>query len=506
MPLALILGKYQSYIVEEWIRQLHESVSDRYSRRPSGELFDTVRRASEANYAVLVNNDYLPIDMHIKWITQLRLEGGFSLSEVQHAYELYRTVLLPVLLKELSGNELLHTMQKLNECLFYTITRFSNYFQCQHEKQIHDHARNLERDVEERTKELAESEAKYRLLVEDINDGYFVNDQNGRIVFANQAFCELHGYTNEEMVGRSYTTIIAPRSLGVVRKLYESRMAGEDSKDLYIYWRLHKNGRTLPTENKVKRVFYEGQHAVAGICRDITERVQVEKRMREAERFAHIGKLTTSLAHEIRNPLCAVKMNSQILLKNTGLNGNDQRRMEIVVNEISRLEGILDEMLNFAKPLCLKMQRASIKTIIESCLEIMDVRIREKEIDVRKKYSHRGPLMVDKEKMEQAVINVLINSIDALPRAGTIEITTKMLSAHGGSVKVDISDNGPGISSEDLPYVFDPFYSSKKKGTGLGLCNVKKIMEAHGGHAGVTQRRPSGTVVTLTLPVRGEAA
>ena len=350
MPLASILARYQDTIVEEWIRRLHESVSERYGSRPLDELFVTVSRANDASYAVLVNNDYTLIDDHIKWITGIRLEGGFSLSEVQNAYELYREVLVPILLKELRGQALLITMQKLNQCLFYTITRFSNYFQSLHEEQIRMHASNLQREVEERTKELAESEAKYRLLVEEINDGYFVN-QNGRIVFANQAFCDLHGYTSEEMFGKPYTDIIAPRSLKSVRRIYAKRVAGEDSKDLYIYFRRHKNGNALPTENKVKGVFYQGEYAVAGICRDITERVQTEKRIREAERFAHIGKLTTSLAHEIRNPLSSVKMNSQILLKNTDFRGNDKRRMEIVVNEISRLERILDEMLIFAKPL-----------------------------------------------------------------------------------------------------------------------------------------------------------
>ena len=506
MPLASILERRRDTIVKEWVRRLHESVSERYRKRPLDELFITVSRANEASYAVLVDNDYTLIDDHIKWITGIRLEGGFSLSEVQNAYELYREILLPILLKELRGQELLNTMQKLNQCLFYTITRFSNYFQSLHEEQIRTHASSLQREVEERTKELAESEAKYRLLVEEINDGYFVN-QNGRIVFANQAFCDLHGYTPQEMFGKAYTDIVAPRSLTSVQRLYEKRVAGEDSKDLYIYFRRHKNGNALPTENKVKGVLYQGEYAVAGICRDITERVEIEKRIREAERFAHIGKLTTSLAHEIRNPLSSVKMNSQILLKNTGFRGNDKRRMEIVVNEISRLERILDEMLTFAKPITLHTQRASITEIIDSCLETMDVHIREREIEVKANHPRRRlpRLLLDREKMEQAIINVLINSIDALGKGGKIEISARVPGENRKSLRVEISDSGPGISSEDLPYVFDPFFSSKKKGTGLGLANVKKIMEAHGGSVEVSARKPGGTVLSLTFPSKEEA-
>jgi PAS domain S-box-containing protein len=503
MPLAAILKKHETRIVKGWIRLLHESVSPRYQGRPVDELFITVSRANAANYSVLVDDDYSLIDAHIEWITKLRLEGGFSLAEVQNAYELYRTVLVPVVLEELRGEELSRTMQKLNECLSHTIARFSNYFQSLHEERIRTHARELERQVEERTKELAESESKYRVLVEEINDGYFVN-RNGRIVFANQAFCDLHGYSAAEMIGRPYTDTIAPKSLSAVRRFYEKRMAGEASKNLYFYLRLHKSGDALPTENQVKRILYQGEHAVAGICRDITERIKTEKRIREAERFAYIGKLTTSLAHEIRNPLCSVKMNSQILLKNTDFNGNDGRRMEIIVNEISRLERILDEMLDYAKPVDIKLQPGSLKEIIDSCLETMDVRIREQEIQVKKSYSdHRlRQLLLDREKTEQAIINVIINSIDATDRGGKIEITTRVFTENGRWLRVEIKDDGRGISTEDMPYVFDPFFSSKKKGTGLGLSNVKKIMEAHGGRVEVAANAPNGTVVRLVVPVK----
>ena len=503
MALASILREHEDTIVHEWVRRLHESTSRRYSERPMEELFATVSMANAGSYGVLVNNDYSLINNHIEWITRLRLDGGFSLSEIQNAYELYRTILVPIILKELSDSELLMTMNKLNECLFYTTARFSNYFQSLHEGQIQAHARDLEKEVEKRTGELAESESKYRVLVEEINDGYFVN-QNGRIVFANQAFCDLHGYTLDEMVGKPYTDIVAERSLPGVRRLYERRTAGEDPKDLYIYQRLHKNGDALPTENKVKGILYQGGYAVAGICRDITERMQAEKRVREAERFAHIGKLTTSLAHEIRNPLCSVKLNSQILLKNTPFKGNDGRRMEIIVHEISRLERILDEMLDFAKPLDLKLQPGSIKGTIDSCLQTMDERLREKEIRVKRRYSnHRlSHLLFDGERMEQALINVLINSIDAVGKGGMIEIKTEILGGKGRSLIVEISDDGKGIVPEDLPYVFDPFFSSKKKGTGLGLATVKKIIEAHGGRVDAGPREPKGTHLRLIFPAK----
>jgi len=502
MNFSEILKKYRQQIVDEWIHRLHTEVSERYSSRPLGELFQTVSKANDANYAVLIHNDFSRVNEHIQYITNLRLEGGFSLSEVQNAYELYRTVLLPILPKELDEKNLHDALKRMNYSLFYTITKFSNYFQSFHEKHLRDYAQNLEGEVENRTKQLAESESKYRVLVEEINDGYFVN-QKGRIVFANQAYCDLHGYSPREMLGKSYTDLIAPKSIPAVRKLYEKRMAGEDTKDNYIYLRRHKSGSALPTENKVKRILYQGEYAVAGICRDITERIETEKRIRESERLAHIGKLTASLAHEIRNPLSSVKMNSQIIMKNMAFDGNDKRRMEIVVHEISRLERILDEMLDFAKPVKLNPEPASINNVMDACLEIMDARIREKSIVVKKLYSRRLPrILVDHEKMEQAIINILLNAVEALPEGGNIEIVTKQSRRNGRALQIEICDDGPGISAEDLPYVFDPFFSNKKKGTGLGLFNVKKIIEAHGGAGSAALRIPHGTRVSLTIPFR----
>ena len=502
MVLTKLLTHYRERIIEEWIERLSTEVSERYSQRPLEEFQETVTRAYEASFAVLVHNDYSKIHEHIEWITSLRLQDGFSLSEVQNAYELYRTVLRPILLVELRGNQLDNVLKRLDHCLFYTITRFSNYFQSVHEKSIREYAQNLQVEVEERTRQLSESEAKHRVLVEEINDGYFVN-QSGVIVFANRAFCEMHGYTVDEVVGRPFTDFVAPESLLEVKELYETRVSGGEAEILYTYLRRRKDDVSLATENKVKLINYERQKAVAGICRDITERLEMERRVRESERFAYIGQLTTSLAHEIRNPLSAIKMNSQILAKNLRLNGNDRKRGEIISKEISRLERILTEMLDFAKPVRLDPRPSSINDILDSCLEILDEKLREGGIMVNKHCSARIPgFPVDPDKIEQAILNVLLNSVEALSPGSEIRVVTKPTRKYGKGVVIEIHDNGPGIRPEDYPYVFDPFFSSKKKGTGLGLSNVKKIVEAHGGVVTLLPPRNRGTHVQISLPCR----
>ena len=269
---------------------------------------------TDANFSAIVGNDFSGLDAFIVLIGKIRSRLGFSVSDVQKAFELYRPVTVAILARTLARPELSRAFERINVCLAYTTNKFSDYFQALSEQQIREYAQTLEKKVEMRTEELAESEAKYRMLVEEIQDGYFVNQQ-GKIVFANMAFCDMHGYTPEELIGKCYTDLVAPESLNDVRKRYERRVSDGESKEQYPFFRLHKDGRALPTENRVTVTVYQGQVAGIGICRDITERVEIKRRIRAAESLAHIGELTTSLAHEIRNPLSAAKMSIQMLLR-----------------------------------------------------------------------------------------------------------------------------------------------------------------------------------------------
>ncbi len=276
MDLRQLLQIHRDDIVREWVDRIRREVSEHYSRRPVEEVTSTIVEATEANFAVLTETDFSKMDVFIEKITRMRLEVGFSLSEVQGAFELYRTILVPILIRELDASALVEALQKLNDCLSHTIWRFSDYFQSLHEKAIRDHAEELERVVEDRTRELSESEAKYRTLVEDINDGYFVT-RKGIVIFANKAFCDMHAYTIEEVIGRPYVDFVAPESLKEVMKLYGERMSTGNARDQYIYLRRCKDARELYSENKVKLITYEGEAAIAGICRDVSERVELEK-------------------------------------------------------------------------------------------------------------------------------------------------------------------------------------------------------------------------------------
>lgn len=320
--------------IDEWVERLHTEVSDRYRARPVDELVATVTEAWDANFAVLTEGNFSKMDVLVERIGKLRLGGDFALSEVQAAFELYRKVLLPILFGKLETSELFGALEKVNACLSYSINRFSDYFQTLHEKAIRAHAESLECQVKERTKELAESESKYRVLVEDINDGYFVH-QKGVIVFANRAFCDMHGYALDEVMGRSFFSFVAPESRTELQRLYDERMKKGESKDQYIYLRLSKDGSHLYTENKVKLITFRGEIATAGICRDITERMEVEK---QRLRVAELENERKTIALETLRQLM-VTLSHYLLNANTIIGGM-VRRSERVESKAERMASL----------------------------------------------------------------------------------------------------------------------------------------------------------------------
>jgi PAS domain S-box-containing protein len=488
-------------IIEEWVTRLSAEVGNRYSERPLEELFGTCSEAFEANLHVLVSNDFSYINRFIDKITQMRLEAGFPLSDVQMAFELYRIIVIPLLAMETTIDEFHECIARVNSCLAYTIHRFSDHFQNMHEKKILEHNLRLEEEVRARTSELKESELKYKTLVEEISDGYFVI-QDEVIVFANQAYCQMHGYTLDEVMGKNFKVFVEPESRKKVIDIYSKSLVKKGDPRSFEYLRLTKEGKSFLTEILAKTTRYENRLSSIGICRDITERVKMERRVRDAERMAYIGQITTSLSHEIRNPLSAVKMNLQILKKNPQLRGNDKRRTDISVKEVIRLERILEELLDFARPLSLKLRPSNVNKILSSCVELLEMKFKEKGLSVLTSLESGMPdVRADGEKLGQAFINLLLNAIEASQQGG--EISVKSLYYQDGPdsrVDIIIDDEGHGISKEHISDIFKPFVTTKSKGTGLGLTNVKRIVEAHGGNVEVKNRHPHGVFFKVGFP------
>ncbi len=499
------LNLNETKIISNWVEKLHTEAGDQYAARPIEELEETITEAVKANFQVLIHGNYDPINTFIDKITVMRLEAGFLLSDVQKAFELYRVIAIEFLLEQpMASKELKITIEKMNLCLAYTLHRFSDHFQDMHQKKILEQNKALEQMVKKRTAALEESEKKYKTLVEEINDGYFVI-QDKVIVFANQAFCNMHGYNLEDVQGKIFTDFVAESHRKQVLEIYSGSTDGAVMPQVFEYRRRMKSGEEFPTEIHGKITSYGNKISSIGICRDITGRVKMEQKIRENERMAYIGQITASLSHEIRNPLSAVKMNLQILNKNQEITGNDKRRVDISVSEVIRLEQILNQLLDFAKPLQLNMTTCKISEILNSYIELLEMKFKEKNISVVKMFNDNIPdVSVDKGKIGQTVINILINAIESSPAFGQIIVRYDLNSdANNEFAQITIDDEGVGFDEKNSQEIFKPFFTTKTKGVGLGLANVKRIIEAHNGFVVAKKRKEKGSSFSLRIPIRG---
>lgn len=489
-------------IIEKWVHLIKTEVSDSYSIRPEEEIFETVTEAYESFISVLFSSDFNRINKFIEKITRMRLMAGFLLSDVQMAFEFFRRLSIPLLAKETSQDEFMEAIETINSCLTHTIHRFSNLFQFMQQERILQQNRQLEKRIRIRTAELRESEQRYKILVEEINDGFFVIHDEV-LVFVNRATELMHGYQPAQMIGQRFYSFIDRRDRKKVMAWYYKSLQSKKTLPILEYLRLTRNGDSSPTEIFSKVTKWDGKTSVIGVCRDISARVQMEKKIRESERMADIGRITTSLSHEIRNPLSAVQMNLQILSKNPLLPGNDQKRINISLREVKRLEKILEELLDFAKPMHLKATTGSLNEVLLSAAELLEMKLESDNINLKIDLDPDLPLLcIDGQRINQAVLNLLLNAAEASAPGKQINLCSEYDKKHGEMVEVMVFDEGPGIPKNIIADIFKPFFTTKVKGTGLGLNNVERIAKAHGGRVKVQNVRPHGACFTLSIPVQ----
>ncbi len=238
------------------------------------------------------------------------------------------------------------------------------------------------------------------------------------------------------------------------------------------------------------------------VQRDITEFKALEKKFYESQKLAAIGQLSAGIAHEVRNPLSSIKMSLQILEKRMRPEGNDSKRFKIAQREVEHLEKLVNDILTYAKPSDPVKQSSSVKKIIDHALAMAEKSVADKHIKVEKTFA-KGlpPLDVDPAMVEQAFLNIYHNAIDAMEDGGKLSISTRQ---KNGRVCVEIKDEGSGISSEDMPYIFNPFFTKKSYGTGLGLAQIKKIIDLHQGTVDISSKEGKGTGVIVTFPAQTE--
>jgi PAS domain S-box-containing protein len=241
---------------------------------------------------------------------------------------------------------------------------------------------------------------------------------------------------------------------------------------------------------------------VYGIGLDVTERRALERRAADAEALSAMGSLALGLAHEVRNPLNAAVLQLHLLsraldrLTDEKARSTMRSRVTIVEGEIARLERLLTEFLELARPRGIRHQPVDVSRLVTDVLEFQAEAFHSHHVVVETDVEPDSIAIGDSEKLRQVVINLLVNALDAMPESGTLSVK---VSAARAAVFIEIGDTGPGIDPNILPEIFDPFFTTKEAGTGLGLSIVRKIVDQHGGHIEIDSSPGRGTRVRVEL-------
>jgi len=226
--------------------------------------------------------------------------------------------------------------------------------------------------------------------------------------------------------------------------------------------------------------------------------LEIEENLRRVDRLSALGELSAGMAHEIRNPLGSIRGTAEIL--QDGIPESDPRYefTRILIKEVDRLNRVVQDFLNFAKPPVVEQKSVNLEQSIDEVLLLVRPQLQKSAVAVEFEHASLPSIYGQAEQLRQIFLNLILNALQAMPGGGTLRITTRV---EGGAVQVQLSDTGQGIAPEHLPKVFNPFFTTRGEGTGLGLAITHRLMQGHSGRIEVASRPGAGTTFTLNFPL-----
>jgi two-component system sensor histidine kinase HydH len=335
-------------------------------------------------------------------------------------------------------------------------------------------------------------------VVENLPMGLVTVSEEGIIRTVNQSAQTLLGRTESSMVGRSAGHFL-PEGLREPFRQLETR-GKLIQKD--VVCRL-KDDQTLPLEISFSRLA-GGDRRFTGyllLFRDLTEVQALKKEVERNQRLASIGRLAAGVAHEIRNPLSSIKGFATYFRQRYREVPEDVKTADIMITEVDRLNRVISQLLEFARPLAVQKKAISPKIVIQHALKTIQAQAQEKGIEIVQEIPEENPKVpMDPDRMGQVLLNLFLNAMEAMPEGGVMRITLSYREARK-IMEFTLSDTGTGIPPKNLAHVFDPYFTTRQSGTGLGLAIVHKIMESHKGEIKIESSEGQGTTVRLTLPL-----
>ncbi|MFC3771561.1 MHYT domain-containing protein [Paenibacillus sp. GCM10012303] len=326
-------------------------------------------------------------------------------------------------------------------------------------------------------------------------------DLEGKFLHTNQAAKRLTGYTQEELRGRSYRSLLPPDRIVASNRLFEMVKQGQAQHFESVF--LHKHGHLLDLSvTGIPMKQGERVVAVIAIFKDITQHKQNEEHYRKSDKLGMAGQLAAGVAHEIRNPLTTIKGFVQLLRGGAV----KEEFYEIMSSEIMHIDRIITEFLLLANHQQSEYVRTNPAELMGQVLTLVQSQANMNNVAIETQFEPELPeLLVDRNKLKQAFVNLVKNAIESMTMSGRGTVKVEIRRKGGTDMLFRITDEGIGISSEMKAKLGEPFYSTKEKGTGLGLMVCYKIINEHQGHIEYSDAPVRGTIVEVTLPVPGGA-
>ena len=369
--------------------------------------------------------------------------------------------------------------------------------------------RKLELEVEEfagrqRAIEDAANRAELGILILQDYDGV-----EARIRYANEATSRMTGYDDVELIHKGLADLVHPEDLDKVIQRYRLRQKGETLDQAYEIKMVRKDGVPITVHGSFAISTHEGKVATISFLRDITERKKGEKALWRSQRLASIGRLAAEIAHEMNNPLTSVltfcKLANNILQQEpfpTQRTSELRDYMSYLKSETERCANISRNLLDFSRQSEIEIRENDIHEILDKTLNILRHRAGLDEIQIQTDYAPELPfLSCDFKRLQQAFVNILWNAIEAMPEGGKLTVTTRF-PQEKDRIEIRVSDTGVGIPEEDVERIFEPFYTTKAegKGVGLGLSVAYGIIRQHQGEIHFHSEAGQGSQVTILLP------
>lgn len=251
----------------------------------------------------------------------------------------------------------------------------------------------------------------------------------------------------------------------------------------------------------VDRLFFKGKYYYQKAISDLSaENVKLYRGLLQADKLAALGTIAAGMAHEIKNPLASIKGLTQVLPENLGDNEFIRKYSEIVPRQLDRINRIVEDLLDFGHPRELPVGEVKIDKALEEVLRLVENQCRKSNTEIIREIRSVPVISGNAERILQAFMNLILNAIQAMPNGGKMLVASKLLS--GDRIEIEISDSGKGIPEDNLPNIFDPFYTTKGTGSGMGLAVAYRIIKEHGGEIDVDSELGAGTTFKICLPIK----